>query len=95
MVDREHGKLAVTEYEVLEQLPDGEIDIRFTPRTGRTHQLRVHAAHAAGLGRPIKGDRLYGSADGGRLWLHAETLAFRHPDSGENLYFEDLGGLEG
>ena len=95
MVDREHGKLAVTEYEVLKQLPDGEIDIRFTPRTGRTHQLRVHAAHAAGLGRPIKGDRLYGSADGGRLWLHAETLAFRHPDSGENLYFEDLGGLEG
>ena len=95
MVDREHGKLAVTEYEVLEQLPDGEIEIRFTPRTGRTHQLRVHAAHAAGLGRPIKGDRLYGSADGGRLWLHAETLAFRHPDSGENLYFEDLGGLEG
>ena len=95
MVDYEHGKLAVTEYEVLEQLPDGEIDIRFTPKTGRTHQLRVHAAHAAGLGRPIKGDRLYGSPDGGRLWLHAETLAFRHPVSGEKLYFEDLGGLEG
>ena len=71
MVDREHGKLAVTEYEVLEQLPDGEIDIRFTPKTGRTHQLRVHAAHADGLGRPIKGDRLYGNANGGRLWLHA------------------------
>ncbi len=94
MVDYEHGKLAVTEYEVLEQFPDGEIDIRFTPKTGRTHQLRVHAAHAAGLGRPIKGDRLYGSPDGGRLWLHAETLAFRHPVSGEKLYFEDLGGLE-
>ena len=88
MVDREHGKLAVTEYEVLEQLPDGEIDIRFTPKTGRTHQLRVHAAHADGLGRPIKGDRLYGSADGGRLWLHAESLRFRHPVSGEILYFE-------
>ena len=95
MVDYEHGKLAVTEYEVLEQLPDGEIDIRFTPKTGRTHQLRVHAAHAAGLGRPIKGDRLYGSPDGGRLWLHAETLAFRHPVSGEKMYFEDLGGPEG
>jgi len=88
MVDREHGKLAVTEYEVLEQLPDGEIDVRFTPKTGRTHQLRVHAAHADGLGRPIKGDRLYGSADGGRLWLHAESLRFRHPASGEILYFE-------
>ena len=88
IVDREHGKLAVTEYEVLEQLPDGEIDIRFTPKTGRTHQLRVHAAHADGLGRPIKGDRLYGSADGGRLWLHAESLRFRHPVTGEILYFE-------
>ena len=88
MVDREHGKLAVTEFEVLEQLPDGEIDIRFTPKTGRTHQLRVHAAHADGLGRPIKGDRLYGSADGGRLWLHAESLRFRHPVTGEILYFE-------
>ena len=88
MVDREHGKLAVTEYEVLEQLPDGQIDIRFTPKTGRTHQLRVHAAHADGLGRPIKGDRLYGSADGGRLWLHAESLRFRHPVTGEILYFE-------
>lgn len=89
MVDPEHGKLAVTEYEVLEQLPDGEIDIRFTPRTGRTHQLRVHAAHAAGLGRPIKGDRLYGSPDGSRLWLHAESIRFRHPASGETVQFED------
>ena len=91
MVDREHGKLAVTEYEVLEQLPDGEIDIRFTPKTGRTHQLRVHAAHTAGLGRPIKGDRLYGCPDGGRLWLHAESLAFRHPVSGEPCFFQDPG----
>ena len=88
MVDREHGKLAITEYEVLSQLPDGEIDIRFTPRTGRTHQLRVHAAHADGLGRPIKGDRLYGSPDGGRLWLHAESLTIRHPASGAQMRFE-------
>ncbi|MCR5352584.1 MAG: RluA family pseudouridine synthase [Bacteroidales bacterium] len=88
MVDREHGKLAVTEYEVLAQLPDGEIDIRFRPKTGRTHQLRVHAAHADGLGRPIKGDRLYGSPDGGRLWLHAETLTIHHPASGEEMCFE-------
>ena len=87
MVDREHGKLAVTEYEVLEFLPNGEIDVRFTPKTGRTHQLRVHAAHAEGLGRPIKGDRLYGSPEGGRLWLHAEKLAFRHPETGEKMSF--------
>ena len=91
IVDYAHGKRAVTEYEVLDLLPDGEIDIRFTPRTGRSHQLRVHAAHAAGLGRPIKGDRLYGSPDGGRLFLHAETLAFRHPVTGETLRFEDKG----
>ena len=90
MVDREHGKLAITEYEVLAQLPDGEIDIRFTPKTGRTHQLRVHAAHAAGLGRPIKGDRLYGSPDGGRLWLHAESLTIHHPASGAQMRFESV-----
>ena len=91
MVDETNGKLAVTEYEVLEELPNGEIDVRFVPKTGRTHQLRVHAAHVRGLGRPIKGDRLYGSPDGGRLWLHAETLDFRHPDTGERLCFEDRG----
>jgi tRNA pseudouridine32 synthase/23S rRNA pseudouridine746 synthase len=89
MVDEKDGKLAVTEYEVLEELPNGEIDVRFVPKTGRTHQLRVHAAHVRGLGRPIKGDRLYGSPDGGRLWLHAEALAFRHPDTGEWLCIED------
>ena len=93
MVDFENGKLAVTEYEVLEELPDGEVDILFFPKTGRSHQLRVHAAHDRGLGRPIKGDRLYGSADGGRLWLHAESLAFRHPVSGERMCFEDKGNL--
>lgn len=87
MVDRKNGKLAITEYEVLEVLPDGELEIRFTPLTGRTHQLRVHAAHAEGLGRPIKGDRLYGDATGGRLWLHAETVSFRHPVTGETVSF--------
>ena len=89
MVDREHGKMAVTEYEVLRQLPDGQIDIRFIPKTGRSHQIRVSAAHAAGLGRPVKGDRLYGCPDGGRLFLHAESLSFLHPASGERMTFED------
>ncbi|MCR4860383.1 MAG: RluA family pseudouridine synthase [Bacteroidales bacterium] len=91
MVDFENGKRSVTKYEVLRILPDGEIEVRFTPLTGRTHQLRVHAAHAAGLGRPIKGDRLYGSPDGERLFLHAETLRFRHPATGEEMSFEDNG----
>ncbi|MCR4823898.1 MAG: RluA family pseudouridine synthase [Bacteroidales bacterium] len=90
MVDYDQGKPSVTGYEVLEMLPNGEIDVRFTPHTGRTHQLRVHAAHTAGLGRPIKGDRLYGNPDGNRLWLHAESLSFRHPVTGETLSFQDL-----
>lgn len=91
MVDFESGKLAVTKYEVLDILPDGEIEVRFFPQTGRTHQLRVHAAHPQGLGRPIKGDHLYGSADGGRLFLHAESLDFTHPFTGEPMHFEDCG----
>ena len=87
IVDRKNGKQAITKYEVLEVMPDGEIEVRFTPLTGRTHQLRVHAAHAEGLGRPIKGDRLYGDADGGRLWLHAESIRFRNPETGGYMQF--------
>lgn len=79
MVDFENGKTAVTEYEVVAELPNGEIELLLHPLTGRTHQLRVHCAHAKGLGRPIKGDRLYGSADGGRMYLRAESLEFTHP----------------
>ena len=89
MVDCEHGKLAVTRYEVISVLPDSEIDIRFFPQTGRTHQLRVHAAHPQGLGRPIKGDKLYGSPDGLRLFLHSESLEFTHPVTGERVEFKD------
>jgi len=85
MVDREHGKQAITRYEVLETLPNGEIDIRFTPLTGRTHQLRVHSAHADGLGRPIKGDRLYGAPDGDRLYLIAESLELTHPETKKKM----------
>lgn len=87
MVDFEGGKQAVTDYELLAELPDGCADVRFTPLTGRTHQLRVHSAHPLGLGRPIKGDRLYGDSGGGRLMLHAESLTFRHPRSGEMVTF--------
>lgn len=89
MVDFELGKKAITEYEVIDILPGGEIDVRFTPLTGRTHQLRVHAAHPQGLGRPILGDRLYGGMSGAsnRLCLHADSLSFKHPVSGEALTF--------
>ena len=90
MIDYEDGKEAVTDYVVIGRRPNGEMDVRFTPRTGRTHQLRVHAAHPAGLGRPIKGDRLYGAhpdSPASRLYLHAESLSFRHPATGEELTF--------
>ena len=86
MVDFEQGKQAVTDYEVLSRLPDGRTLVRFTPLTGRTHQLRVHAAHPLGLGRAIEGDRLYGGRDG-RLCLHAATIAFSHPRTREWLTF--------
>ncbi len=64
-VDFKHGKQAVTDYEVISANNDGTIDILFHPLTGRTHQLRVHAAHTLGLARPILGDPLYGSASVG------------------------------
>lgn len=88
IVDKSSGKPAISEYKVLEMLPDGEIDILFHPLTGRTHQLRVHAAHPSGLGRPIKGDLLYGGTPADRLYLHAESLSFTHPTSGAKLTFK-------
>lgn len=94
IVDRAHGKQAITEYEVRSVFPDSEVDIVFRPHTGRTHQLRVHAAHPDGLGQPIKGDRLYGSRFGGRLFLHAETLKFRHPSTWKTICFEDTAEMK-
>jgi len=87
MVDYEQGKRSITKYEVLSILPDGEIDVRFEPLTGRSHQLRVHSAYKDGLAHPIKGDRLYGDATDGRLFLHAESLEFRHPLTGSVMKF--------
>ena len=86
MVDFQDGKQAVTDWELLRTLPDGGALVRFTPLTGRTHQLRVHAAHPLGLGRPIVGDRLYGGGSG-RLCLHAATLSFTHPVTGQRMSF--------
>ena len=81
VVDHEHGKRAVTDYEFL-----SENVVALYPQTGRTHQLRIHCAHPEGLGRPIKGDELYGTkAD--RLYLHAEQIWFRHPVTGEDMHF--------
>jgi tRNA pseudouridine32 synthase/23S rRNA pseudouridine746 synthase len=61
--------------------------VELRPVTGRTHQLRVHAAHPLGLNAPIIGDRLYGHA-GPRLLLHAAALEFTHPVTGERLRLE-------
>jgi len=92
MVDYEHGKRAITEYEITRRSEDGSIQVKFIPRTGRTHQLRVHAAHPQGLGHPIKGDRLYGGLSNDtqvqeNLNLRASTLSFNHPVTGERLSF--------
>ena len=91
MADWESGKPALTRYRVLRHRRDGSTDIEFEPLTGRTHQLRVHAAHALGLGRPIAGDRLYGgdpATPDAPLALHASRLEFRHPVTGEPLLFQ-------
>ena len=110
MVSSEHGKEAITEYQIISEseritsesentfnesnrIDESERNINesrkytrivFYPLTGRTHQLRVHAAHPEGLGCPILGDELYGKkAD--RLYLHAEYIEFRHPIYGNIL----------
>lgn len=85
LVCYEHGKPAKTKFIVMEQSHNKTL-VRFFPITGRTHQLRVHAAHHQGLNTPIVGDQLYGKkAD--RLYLHAEKIEFTHPKSGKKLSF--------
>jgi tRNA pseudouridine32 synthase/23S rRNA pseudouridine746 synthase len=88
MVDRAHGKAALTRYEVRERLADGSYFVDFYPLTGRTHQLRVHAAHPDGLNAPIVGDRLYGSSGlSPRLMLHAAEIRFIHPQTQKEMHF--------
>ena len=82
----EHGKPAVTEYEVI-SIMDGKTRMRFYPITGRTHQLRVHSSHPDGLNSPIVGDDLYGERNE-RLHLHAEQITFKHPITKEVLTFQ-------
>lgn len=83
IVSEEFGKPAFTRYRVLERT-SGKTLIAFYPQTGRTHQLRVHAAHPLGLHCPILGDELYGRK-AERLYLHAEYLAFTHPITSERI----------
>lgn len=80
MVDMEHGKRAVTDYEFL-----SDDLVALYPQTGRTHQLRIHCAHPDGLGRPIVGDELYGTK-GERLMLHASEIWFHHPFTGREMH---------
>ena len=87
-VNWECGKPSVTRFQVMAR--EGNCDrVEFLPLTGRTHQLRVHAADVRGLGIPILGDRLYGCrAAANRLHLHARELSFKHPQLGETLYLQ-------
>ena len=86
LVCHEHGKRARTSWNVLER-KEGNTRIHFHPITGRTHQLRVHAAHHLGLNMPIIGDDLYGKK-GDRLHLHAEWIEFQHPKTKERVAFQ-------
>lgn len=87
-VDLEHGKTAVTTYRLLHTFTLDTTTytvVEFRPTTGRTHQLRLHAAHPMGLDCPIAGDPLYGhpSPHFPSLCLHAAAITFRHPVSGQ------------
>jgi len=86
--DLQRGKPSVTRFQVMATAVDST-RIEFVPITGRTHQLRVHAADPQGLGVPILGDRLYGcSTISSRLYLHARELRFEHPQSGQTLHLQ-------
>ncbi|MEM9889086.1 MAG: pseudouridine synthase, partial [Bacteroidota bacterium] len=86
LVCYDHGKAAKTRWEVIKRNAN-TTKVHFYPITGRTHQLRVHAAHPLGMNTPIVGDDLYGKKDN-RLHLHAAFLEFLHPASKERVSFE-------
>jgi tRNA pseudouridine32 synthase/23S rRNA pseudouridine746 synthase len=85
IVCRDHGKRARTDFQVDFRV-EGKTRILLKPITGRTHQLRVHAAHQDGLNAPILGDDLYGKA-ADRLYLHATKITFTHPKTEELVTF--------
>ena len=86
MVDHENGKQAVTDWRVM-RTNDAETRVRLMPKTGRSHQLRVHML---ALGHPILGDPFYSEdADQySRMMLHAESLKLRHPQGGKAVEFK-------
>ena len=88
VVNHEHGKEAITEYEVLGSEERNYLRLALYPKTGRTHQLRVHCAHREGLDAPILGDPLYGNVKADRLYLHAEAITFKHPLTGKEIHIE-------
>lgn len=81
----EHGKAARTHWKVIERT-NNQTRVQFFPVTGRTHQLRVHAAHTQGLNTPIVGDDLYGTK-ANRLHLHAQSISFEHPNTNKWISF--------
>ncbi|WP_405609725.1 RluA family pseudouridine synthase [Polaribacter sp. Asnod1-A03] len=85
LVDFVYGKNAETHWEVIKK-ENGKTRVHFYPITGRTHQLRVHAAHKDGLNSPIIGDDLYGEKEK-RLHLHAEFIEFNHPTTNKLMSF--------
>ncbi len=85
LVCYDHGKAALTKWKLIKVVGKKTL-VHFFPITGRTHQLRVHAAHHQGLGIPIYGDDLYGIATD-RLYLHAEEIEFDHPISQTQMKF--------
>lgn len=89
IVSKAHGKESITEYEILGTSHDSQhLYVALYPKTGRTHQLRVHCAHQEGLNAPILGDPLYGNEKASRLFLHAEEITFKHPLTGERMTFK-------
>ena len=107
-VDMEHGKPALTLYNIVEvRAVDANTAVAYTtkkvdkrrtlvhlyPKTGRTHQLRVHCAHPLGLACPILGDPLYGIERADLMYLHAAELTFRHPVTDETMHFLSPSGF--
>lgn len=87
MVDPENGRAALTEWRVMKS-GDSETRLRLFPKTGRSHQLRVHCL---AIGHPILGDPLYAEGPArefSRLMLHSQELRFRHPDGGKGMTFK-------
>ncbi|OUR86388.1 RNA pseudouridine synthase [Methylophaga sp. 42_8_T64] len=85
LVCYQYGRTAETKWQVIER-SNSQTKVYFYPKTGRTHQLRVHSAHINGLNMPIVGDDLYGKKSN-RLHLHAESLTFNHPQTKESMHF--------